>query len=250
VVESARASGLALIEGRNDPLRATTRGTGELIRLALAEGAHRVIVGVGGSATVDGGLGALEALDFDLRGADVVIACDVETRFVACARVFGPQKGADTAAVERLEERLERLAKRYRSELGVDVRDLPRAGAAGGLAGGLAALGATLRPGAELVAETVGLRSALADASLVLTGEGRYDATSRAGKVVGHVLEEARAIPVPIAIVAGDAEPEALAALPADVRLVTLARLAGSTGDARRDAAHLAAEAGELLARG
>ena len=122
-----------------------------------------MIVGVGGSATVDGGLGALEALDFDLRGAEVVVACDVETRFVDAARIFGPQKGADAAGVDRLEQRLEALAERYRSDLGVDVRELELAGAAGGLAGGLAALGAILRPGAALVAETVGLRAALAD---------------------------------------------------------------------------------------
>ena len=250
VVESARASGLALVEGRNDPLRATTRGTGELIRIALEAGAHRVIVGVGGSATVDGGLGALEALDFDLRGAEVVVACDVGTGFVDAARVFGPQKGADAGDVARLEERLSALAERYRSELGVDVRDLTMAGAAGGLAGGLAALGATLRRGAALVAETVGLSAALAGASLVLTGEGRYDATSLDGKVVGHVLGEARAAGVPAAIVAGDAAVDALEALPPDVSCVTLASIAGSAERAVHDAARLAADAAELLARG
>jgi glycerate kinase len=250
VVESARASGLALVEGRNDPLRATTRGTGELIRLALEVGARRVIVGVGGSATVDGGLGALEALDFDLRGAEVVVACDVATRFVDAARLFGPQKGADAAGVARLQDRLEALAERYRGDLGVDVRELEMAGAAGGLAGGLAALGATLRLGAPLVAETVGFRAALIDASLVLTGEGRYDATSLAGKVVGHVLDEARAVGVPAAIVAGDIDADALGGLPPDVRCVTLASLAGSAERALRDAARLAADAGELLARG
>jgi glycerate kinase len=250
VVESARASGLALVEGRNDPVRATTRGTGELIRIALEAGARRVTVGVGGSATVDGGLGALEALDFDLHGAEVVVACDVGTGFVQAARVFGPQKGADAADVARLEERLSALADRYRSELGVDVRKLAMAGAAGGLAGGLAALGATLRPGAALVAETAGLRAALAGASLVVTGEGRYDATSLDGKVVGHVLGEARAAGVPAAIVAGDAAVDALEALPPDVPCVTLASLAGSAERALHDAARLAADAAELLARG
>ena len=207
-------------------------------------------MGVGGSATVDGGLGALEALDFDLHGAEIVVACDVETRFVDAARVFGPQKGADDAGVVRLAERLESLAERYRSDFGVDVRALPMAGAAGGLAGGLAALGARLRPGAPLVAETVGLPAALAEASLVLTGEGRYDAMSRAGKVVGHVLDAARAAGVPAAIVAGDGDPDALAAIPRDVRCVTLASLAGSAERAVRDAARLAADAAELLARG
>jgi glycerate kinase len=250
VVESAEASGLALVTGGNDPLRATTRGTGELIRFALESGARRVIVGVGGSATVDGGLGALEALDFDLRGAEVVVACDVETRFVDAARVFGPQKGADEAGVARLEERLERLVERYRDELGVDLGDVAGGGAAGGLAGGLAALGASLRPGAALVAEVLGLREALDEASLAITGEGRYDATSRAGKVVGHVLREARTAGVPAAIVAGDADPEALAALPTEVGRVTLVSLAASADEALRDAARLTAAAGERLARG
>ena len=171
VVEMARASGLALLDEANDPLRATTRGTGQLIRAALDEGAPRVIVAVGGSATVDGGLGALEALDFDLGGADVVVACDVTTTFVDAARVFGPQKGADPDAVDELERRLTELAERYAAR-GVDVRALPGGGAAGGLAGGLAAIGARLAPGAALVAEIAGLRSALSAASLAITGRG------------------------------------------------------------------------------
>lgn len=249
VVESAAAIGLALVEGGNDPLRATTRGAGELIRDALEAGASRVLVGMGGSATVDGGLGALEALDFDLRGADVVVACDVQTRFVEAARVFGPQKGADEADIARLEERLELLAERYREQFGVDVHDLPGAGAAGGLAGGLAALGATLQPGAPLVAEIVGLREMLGEVSLAITGEGRYDATSRAGKVVGHVLAESEAARVAVAIVAGEAEPDAFAALPNAVRCLTLTSLADSPEAAFRDAGHLASAAAETLAR-
>lgn len=247
VVECAQASGLALVDGPNDPLVATTRGTGELIRLALDAGVRRVIVAVGGSATVDGGLGALEALGFDLRGANVLVACDVETRFVDAARVFGPQKGADPAAVTRLEQRLERLADRYRGELGVDVRTLPGGGAAGGLAGGLAALGAHLVPGADLVAEAVGLDAALAEASLGITGEGRFDATSLAGKAVGHVLRRARAGGTPVAIVAGEAADGAVAALPPDVPCVTLVSLAGTARDPVRDAATLAADAAATL---
>ena len=246
VVEMARASGLALVAGGNDPLRATTFGTGELLRAALDAGLRRAIVAVGGSATVDGGLGALEALDFDQRGADLVVACDVTTPFAEAARVFGPQKGADAAAVAKLERRLERLAERYRTERGVDVRDLPGAGAAGGLAGGLAAYGARLVPGAALVADVVGLRDAVRDASLVLTGEGRVDATSFAGKVVGHVLGEGRGLDVPVAIVAGDAE---RATLPKNVECLTLIELGGSLEAALGDAGGLAADAAAALAR-
>jgi glycerate kinase len=242
----ARASGLALVAGRNDPLRATTSGTGELLRAALDAGVRRVVVAVGGSATTDGGLGALEALDFDLRGADVVVACDVTTTFVDAARVFGPQKGADSAAVSELERRLERLADRYREARGVDVRALPGAGAAGGLAGGLAAYGARLVPGAALVADVVGLRDALRAAALVLTGEGRVDETSFAGKVVGHVVDEARELGVPVGIVAGDAE---RGVIPDHVGCRTLVELGGSLDRALQDAARLAADAAEALSR-
>jgi glycerate 2-kinase len=246
VIEMARASGLALVAGSNDPLRATTAGTGELLRAALDAGLRTAIVAVGGSATVDGGLGALEALGFDLRGAVVRVACDVSTTFVDAASVFGPQKGADTRAVAELEARLERLADRYGEEQGLDVRRLAGAGAAGGLAGGLAALGARLVPGAVLVAEVAGLGSALAGASLVLTGEGRLDATSFAGKVVGHVLDVAAADGVPAAVVTGDAERDAV---PRGVPCLTLVELATSVDEAHRDAARLAAEAAEALAR-
>ena len=245
VIEMARASGLALVHGDNDPLRATSFGTGELLRAALDAGVRRAIIAVGGSATTDGGLGALEALDFDLRGAEVVVACDVSTTFLDAAPIFGPQKGADATAVAELERRLDRLAGRYREEHGVDVRALPGSGAAGGLAGGLAAYGATLVPGAALVADVVGLRAALATASLVLTGEGRLDATSFAGKVVGHVLHEAGAFGVPAGIVAGDAAP---GKLPERVDVVTLASLAGSVDVALGDAFALAADAAAALA--
>jgi glycerate kinase len=246
VIEMARASGLALVAGRNDPLRATTHGTGELLRAALDAGLRRAIVAVGGSATTDGGLGALEALDFDLRGADVLVACDVTTTFVDAARVFGPQKGAGPDDVAELGRRLEELADRYRDARGVDVRRLPGAGAAGGLAGGLAAYGARLVPGAALVADVVCLRTALATASLVLTGEGRVDATSFAGKVVGHVLDEARVLGVPAGIVAGDVE---RAELPDGVRCQTLVELSGSRAVAFEGAARLAADAAAALFR-
>ncbi len=222
VIEMARASGLSLAGGRlaNDPVSATTRGTGELIGAALAAGARRIVVAVGGSATTDGGLGAVEALarhPFP-DGVAVEVACDVETSFVDAAAVFGPQKGATPEQIERLTERLAELAERYRAELGAEITTLPGSGGAGGLAGGLAALGARLRPGFELVADALGLDGALAGADLVITGEGLLDETSFAGKVVGGVIGRARGLSVPVAIVVGEARAE----VSAGIRVVSL----------------------------
>jgi glycerate kinase len=212
VIEMARASGLALAGGKelNDPLRASTRGTGELIAAALEAGARDVVVGVGGSATTDGGLGAVDVLrllaPLSSGGVTVRVACDVRTRFVDAASVFAPQKGAGPEQVAVLADRLRGLVVRYRDEFGVDVQELEAAGAAGGLAGGLAALGAELAPGFELVADSVGLEEALAGADLVVTGEGLLDVTSFAGKVVGGVARRASAHRLPVVAVAGDVE--------------------------------------------
>jgi glycerate kinase len=189
VVESARASGLALVAGPNDPLVATSRGTGELIRAAVRGGATRILVAVGGSAMTDGGLGAVDALGWTLAGLEVSVACDVTTPFLDAARLFGPQKGATVAQVALLARRLERLAEVYRQRTGCDVTALAHAGAAGGLAGGLAALGARLEPGFDVVARAAGFEAALDGVDLVLTGEGRFDRTSLDGKVTGSVLE-------------------------------------------------------------
>jgi glycerate kinase len=213
VVEMARASGLQLAGGaeRNDPLAATSRGTGELIAEAIAAGARRVIVGVGGSACTDGGRGAVEALRAlapldGSRGYLVQVAYDVTTRFLDAPRVFGPQKGATPSQVQLLTERLRGLAAEYLEDLGVDVRDLPGSGAAGGLGGGLAALGAALEPGLGLIAEVVGLRPAIREADLVLTGEGLLDAQSFDGKVVGGVAQAAAEAAVPWCAVVGQAQ--------------------------------------------
>jgi glycerate 2-kinase len=208
VVEMARASGLSLAGGPegNDPIHATTRGTGQLIAAAIDSGARRVLVGVGGSATTDGGLGAVAALEPHrrLRGVELVVACDVTTTFVDAAEVFAPQKGATPAQVALLKRRLERLAQVYVRDFGVDVRDLPGSGAAGGLAGGLAALGARLEPGFDVVADTLSLADRMAAAELVVTGEGFLDGQSFAGKAVGGVVELARRAGVPVLVVAGD----------------------------------------------
>jgi glycerate 2-kinase len=207
VIEMAAASGLGLVDGPggNDPISASTSGTGELIAAALDAGAKRIIVGVGGSASTDGGLGALRAIHpFPrLRGVELVVACDVTTRFVDAAEAFAPQKGASASQVELLRRRLERLVQVYRDEHGVDVGDLVGGGAAGGLAGGLAAVGATLVPGFDLLADEVHLDEVVDGADLVVTGEGFLDEQSFDGKVVGGVAELAASLGVPLLVIAG-----------------------------------------------
>jgi glycerate kinase len=208
VIEMARASGLALVGGPagNDPVAADTAGTGELISAAMDAGARRIIVGHGGSATTDGGLGAVKALfpSARLRGVELVAAVDVETLFVDAADRFAAQKGASGAQVELLRRRLERLAQVYRDEHGVDVDGLVGAGAAGGLAGGLAAVGAQIQPGFELITDELDLVNAVEGVDLVVTGEGFVDASSFEGKVVGGIVELAGELGVPVLVVAGE----------------------------------------------
>jgi glycerate 2-kinase len=208
VIEMARASGLALVGGPdlNDPVAASTVGTGELIGVAVDSGARRVLLGLGGSATTDGGLGALRALYplHRLGGLELVALCDVRTRFVDAAEVFAPQKGASPAQVELLRRRLDRLADVYLSDYGVDVRDLTGAGAAGGLAGGLAVAGAALVPGFDAVADEVDLPDAVEGADLVITAEGFLDQQSFEGKVVGGVVGLAAPLGVPCVAIVGE----------------------------------------------
>jgi glycerate kinase len=210
IIEMALASGLVLAGGPdgNDPMAATTAGTGELIDAALTAGAKRIIVGLGGSATTDGGLGALQAIKAPvrLRGVELLVACDVTTTFVDAAAVFGPQKGATPAQVRMLSGRLSRLADQYVEQFGVDVREIPGSGAAGGIAGMLAALGGQLVRGFDLVADELGLYDAVEQADLVLTGEGHLDRQSFAGKVVGGVAGVAGELGVPVGAVVGIAD--------------------------------------------
>lgn len=228
VIEMARASGLELAGGgaANRPMQATTRGTGELILAAIGAGARDIIVGLGGSATTDGGAGALAVLapaDAPAAippGTTLTVCADVRTRFLDAATVFGPQKGADAAQIEELTARLVRLEEAYLARFGVDVQTLDGSGAAGGLAGGLAALGARIVGGFDAVAEAVGLSAALAAADRVVTGEGRFDAASLQGKVVGGVIEAARARRLPVLVVCGDAERGV--AVPDGVEIVSL----------------------------
>jgi glycerate kinase len=164
------------------------------------------------------------------------VACDVTTPFRQAAAVFGPQKGASPEQIQRLTARLDQLAERYRDTFGVDVNALPGAGAAGGLAGGLAALGARIVPGFDLVASLTGLAGRLAAADLVMTGEGHLDPPSFAGKVPGGVLHLAGGRPV--LCVVGDADAGLLGAPPAGMTIVSLTRRFGATR-ARRDTASL-----------
>ena len=207
VIEMARASGLTLVGGptTNDPVRASTIGTGELIDHALDLGATRIIVCLGGSATTDGGLGALDAIRSParLKAVDFIVACDVTTAFTDAARVFAPQKGASPTQVRLLTNRLEQLAQRYFETFGVDVTTIEGAGAAGGLAGALAALGADLIPGFDMVADEVNLDDRIASADLVITAEGCFDATSAQGKVTGSVIDLAHSFDRPVAGVFG-----------------------------------------------
>lgn len=215
VIEMARASGLTLAGGPavNDAVAATSLGTGQLIATAArAVGAGgRILVGLGGSATTDGGW---EACAFvreagGLRGAQLVGACDVRIGFVDAARLFAPQKGARGEQVRALEERLESLALRYADELDVDVATVAGSGAAGGFGGAIVALGGGLRSGYDLVAEAMGLGRYLAGADMVISGEGALDMQSFLGKVVGGVVGDAGAAGVPVVVVAGQVTSEA-----------------------------------------
>jgi glycerate kinase len=209
-IEMAMASGLVLAGGEeaNDPMRADTRGVGELIAAAVKGGARHLLVGMGGSASTDGGWGAIEVLEpiSRLAGVHIEVACDVRTRFVDAAAVFAPQKGATPAQVEMLTRRLERLVQLYQQRFGRDVTELVGAGAAGGLAGGLAAIGGELTSGFDLVADRIDLAGRIEGADLVITGEGLLDDQSFEGKSVGGVVELAAEFGVPVAVIAGDSD--------------------------------------------
>lgn len=203
VVEVAQASGLGRVTPEErDAWAASTYGTGELVCAAVAGGAREIIVCGGGSATTDGGRGAIEALRAGggLRGARLVVLCDVETAYEDAARVFGPQKGADAAMVARLTERLDAFA----GGLPRDPRGVARTGVAGGLSGGLwAAFGAELRPGAAAVLDALDVDRRMRAAQLVVVGEGCVDEQSFQGKVVGELVARARVAGVPVHAIAG-----------------------------------------------
>ena len=233
VIEMASASGLPLVpEGRRNPLVTTTRGTGELMRAALDRGRRKLLIGIGGSATNDGGAGMAQALGaalldgngrpigpgggalaslarIDLSGMDprlaeteVVVACDVENPLTGArgaSAVYGPQKGATPVMVRQLDANLSHFAEIIRRDLGKDVAEVPGAGAAGGLGAGLIAFtGASLRRGVEIVIEAVRLRERLRGADLVITGEGRTDGQTVFGKTPAGVARVAGELGIPV----------------------------------------------------
>ncbi len=212
IVETAAASGLHHVDPQErDALAATTTGTGELIAAAVKAGAGTVYLGVGGSATTDGGVGAVRAIERSggLDGVKLVVLCDVRTAFEDAARVFGPQKGATEAEVRRLSARLNALGRRWDR----DPREMPMTGAAGGLSGGLwAAFGAELVLGAAYVLDAVGFDARMQAARAVVTGEGSLDEQSLTGKVVSEVATRARQSGVPCHAVVGTRQLDAMGA--------------------------------------
>jgi glycerate 2-kinase len=220
IVETATASGLSLLAPDElDPMGASTRGTGELILAARDAGAKVIYLGVGGSATTDGGTGAIQAIrkGGGLDGVRLVVLCDVRTHFEHAALVYGPQKGADSRTVARLTQRLHTLARGFAR----DPRGLPLTGAAGGLSGGLwAELGAELVLGAGFVLGLVDFDRRMRVARAVVTGEGRLDEQSLAGKVVSEVCTRARQVGVPCHAIVGSRELDAFGARILDLQAV------------------------------
>lgn len=241
VIEAAEACGLHLVprEAR-DPLKAHTRGVGEFVRWAAQSGPSQIILGLGGSATVDGGAGMARALGWKLLDAHgepipdggggltrlrrierpangvtippVIALADVRNPLLGrdgAAPTFGPQKGADPAGVRTLARGLTRLNECWMRDLGFDARPLVGGGAAGGLAAGAAAfLGATIEPGSNWVLEAVGFDALLDQATMLVTGEGEYDAQTGLGKIVGEAVARARRRGIPVLLVAGKVRAE------------------------------------------
>ncbi len=243
LVEMAKASGIILLKQKQlDPLRTTTYGTGQLIVKALEKRPEEILLAIGGSATVDAGIGAAMAMGWqflDEQGepvttggaaiekiadiippehkitADVKVLSDVDNPLYGpngAAEIFGPQKGADPETVKRLDKAIEKMARLVKEKLNIDIADIPGAGAAGGLgAGGVAFMNAEIVSGIEEIIKTAGLRADLQKADWVITGEGRFDGQSLRGKVVSGVLKCAQQTGAKTAVIAGEVlieEPE------------------------------------------
>lgn len=210
IIESAAACGLTLLTKKErNPLITTTKGLGELILAAIGKGCRRFLIGLGGSATNDGGMGMISADGFleRARGMKFTVACDVDTPYIGAhgaSRVFGPQKGASEEDVEILEERLRGYALKILKDTGIDVSDMAGAGAAGGLGGAFRAyLGAELKRGVDLVLDQIGFDSIIDGADLVITGEGCSDYQTLKGKTAAGVLERAKRKGIPVMLVSG-----------------------------------------------
>lgn len=285
VLEMAAASGLALVKPADrDPCHTSTHGTGELLAAALDEGVEDIIIGVGGSATNDGGAGLAQALGYrllDKRGGDlgpggarlvqlesidpsgrhprldavnVYVACDVNNPLCGpngASAVYGPQKGATPEDILILDHALERLAMVVERDLGLAIREVPGAGAAGGLAAGLMAFaGATLENGLDLIATICGLPQAIAGADLVITGEGSLDEQSANGKTPAGIARIARSFGVPVIVLGGKVAPEAEALVDFGVTaLFSISPGPGSLDEARKRAVDDLTEASRNLAR-
>jgi glycerate kinase len=238
LVEMAKASGLELLSpGQANPLKTTTFGTGQLIRAAADYGADKILLAVGGSATIDGGVGAAQALGWKFLDSDgnrigfgggqlqyiaqiirpekidlpeIEVLCDVDNPLCGkdgAARVFGPQKGATPEIVERLESGLNHLAEVVKQQLGIEIRQIPGSGAAGGLsAGALAFMDAKLVSGVETIIRESGLAKEISDADWVITGEGRFDSQSLRGKVVSGVTKAVKLSRARVCVIAGRVE--------------------------------------------
>lgn len=234
VIETAAASGLGLVSPQQrDAVAASTRGTGEQVAAAVSQGATEIYLGVGGSATTDGGAGAIAAIEAagGLGGARLVVLCDVRTRFVDAARVFAPQKGAGPEQVRSLTRRLQRLATR----LARDPREVPMSGAAGGLSGGLwAAFGAELVPGAAFVLDALNFDERMRAARAVVTGEGKLDEQSLAGKLISEIATRARQAGVPCHAVVGRRELDPFGARVLDLGTILEAGTPAQLHDAGR----------------
>ncbi len=285
VIEMANASGLRLVPSeRRNPLVTTTYGTGELMRAALNRGARRMILGLGGSATVDGGAGMAQALGarlFDRHGqeiiwgggaldmldrieisgldprlqtCEIIAACDVDNPLVGdqgAARIFGPQKGATPQMVAQLDANLTHYAHIIQRDLGITVRDIAGAGAAGGLAAGLIAFcGARLQPGIDLVLDTLDIDQHLQTADLVITGEGRIDGQTAHGKAPVGVALRAKRHGIPVVALTGGIGDEAdqLYAYGIDAIIPIVARPM-ALEDAMKEAAPLLQEAAARMLR-
>lgn len=243
VIEMAAASGITLVEDKKSPLLTTTYGTGQLILDALNKGCSKIIIGVGGSATNDGGIGMAAALgvkfldkeneDIDLNGrglekleridisgidkrvkeCSIVAACDVDNPLygsTGAAYVFAPQKGADKRMVKILDENLKNLAGIVRRDLDMDVQNIPGSGAAGGLGAGLVAFaGAKLQPGIKIVLDVVKYDEIISNADLIITGEGKIDGQSLRGKVPVGIAEKALKYHIPVIAIVGAVGDEA-----------------------------------------